>query len=114
MLPTCTRGLCTFPTTTPTVRFPCVRGQKNDLSYKCTRSRKPNLFSFTLAPICQEGILVIGTDGLWGSVTSEEAAMVVSQCRREGRSAREATEKLCKTAEKQGSKDNVAAVVWYL
>jgi len=61
-----------------------------------------------------QGTLIIASDGLWGSLAREEAAMIVTQSRRDGLSAKETARRLCETAEKQGSQDNISAVVWFL
>eukprot|EP00616_Rhizochromulina_sp_CCMP1243_P000389 CAMPEP_0118967510 /NCGR_PEP_ID=MMETSP1173-20130426/4882_1 /TAXON_ID=1034831 /ORGANISM="Rhizochromulina marina cf, Strain CCMP1243" /LENGTH=901 /DNA_ID=CAMNT_0006916495 /DNA_START=316 /DNA_END=3021 /DNA_ORIENTATION=+ len=61
-----------------------------------------------------QGTLVIASDGVWGSLSREEAAVAVSQCRKEGYSAKDTAKRLCQIAEKQGSKDNMGAVVWFL
>lgn len=58
--------------------------------------------------------VVVATDGLWEVMDSEQVAHMVAQMRRQSESAAEVAKALCALAVRNGSSDNVSAVVVYL
>lgn len=58
--------------------------------------------------------VVVATDGLWEVMDSEQVAQIVAKMRSQSESAADVAKALCSLAVRNGSSDNVSAVIVYL
>lgn len=69
---------------------------------------------FTPSEKLDDTILLLGSDGLWDVFSSNEAAILVRDLRKEGFSAHEISGRLVQLSFERGSMDNITALVVFL